>query len=158
MDNRCIVKRLNLIAVYCLGAYLIIYPLVLLVVAPFPEDKDARALAKLNQLYLSVKMYQDDHQGKSPNEVRELRPYAGDTSDLERIRLSPTAAGVLSILAYTATPIAEAKSWKTTLSPVGRIRGWPDDYVPSRRAVLFSDGQVRIMSETEFTARMAGDK
>jgi hypothetical protein len=151
-------KKLILIVLAALlfwFVYIVIYPVFLCLLAPFPENNDTRAKNYLREIQLGVQQYRDDNSGKLPQSFPDLLPFIGpDATNLAtRVEIRPSLGlqtNLPIIIAFSKAPLPSAIARRSVAPFVGPIRGWPEQAVPKRRAVLLSDDTIKIIPETEF--------
>jgi hypothetical protein len=108
-----------------------------------PSTAPPVAASNLHQIGLMLKFYSDDHKGKFPNTLKEMKPYYEDDKLLESPRKPRGSDGPSYIYVQHETP-----NIKGATKYIGVYEN--PEFCRDKIYVLFLDYSVRAMSQEEF--------
>ena len=108
-----------------------------------PSTQGPVAAANLSQIGLMLKFYSDDHQGKLPSTLEEMRPYYQDDKLLESPRKPKGFEGPSYIYIRHETPNIKGAARYIVIYE-------NPEFCRDKIYVLFMDYSVRAMSQEEF--------
>lgn len=150
-------KKIIIVGVCALVFWFFVYPMILLLFFnPWPETVNRRNKSGLGIVWPLLKGYAKDNNMKIEKSLTDisqafpiLKPYTNIT--LSALQFFPEENEDKFLLAYSKSCLPRA------IPPPffpQEIRGWPTNIIPARRFLLFSDGNIEMIKETDFNAFM----
>jgi hypothetical protein len=141
------------ILVACFGVYFLIYPLILLVFAPYPDGDTAQIKSRLKIVVQASEAFCDDGQS---NSLSTQRLIDGGYVDKETVENSIATISFIKNTNCndlgTSRVIAQCDALSAVdpppLFPLS-LRGWPSERLPARRVVIKGNSVTEVMPQEE---------
>ena len=144
-------KKIITGVVGAIALYMFVYPAVLFC---FPRrDGSLKATDCLKLVYTALLMYHDDYPDAGFPSREDICVYLPtdypDTCEVHLVDIQNWPLEQQRVLVAWTAVIPRVRSAKSMGFLFG-IRGWPNEDIPERRGLMYSDGNIEIIPETRF--------